>query len=179
MVTPCHRKGNCLGLGKDLPKVTQWDDDRATPVSRPLWVPILCHSAVPFWPLIKGRRLRVRTVQVPLTPARAIISPSHHTPVPTQLSLLWSISSPHWLPLFWLHLAHSRKPDDFRIQELPTQPVAVLLISNPIITTPKPWNMFLYSSFPWEISLRGQIKKISLRGQKKKVQTETCQWGQR
>lgn len=91
-----------------MPKVTQWDDDRATPTSRPLSLnsmPLCCTVLAPN----QGRRLRVRTMQVPLTPVRAILFLSHHTLVPIQLSLLFSISSPHWLPLFWSHLEHSRK----------------------------------------------------------------------
>ena len=108
MLTPCHREGNSLGLGEDLPKVTQWDDDRATPTSRPLSpnsMPFCCTVLAPN----QGRRLRVRTMQVPLTPTRAILFLSYHTFVPNQLSLLFSISSHHWLTLFWPHLAHSRK----------------------------------------------------------------------
>lgn len=64
---------------------------------------------------------------------RAIISPSHLTSVSAQLSLLNSISSPHWLPLFWTHnvLAHSRRPADFKIQGLLTHPVAAVISNSP------------------------------------------------
>lgn len=119
MLSPCHGEGNCLGLGEDLPKVTQWDDDRATLISRPLSpnsMPFCCTVLAPN----QGRWLRVRTVQVALTPARAILFLSNHTLVPIQLSLLFSISSPHWLPLFWTHLEHSRKLS-----------VAIILIQKP------------------------------------------------
>lgn len=75
-----RRKLPCLG--KRLPKVIPWDGNRPT---------VPCHSVALCWIPIKGWR----TMQVPLTPATAIIHPSHWTPLPAQLSLLCSISSPH------------------------------------------------------------------------------------
>lgn len=36
-----------------------------------------------------------------------LLLPSHPCPNPVE-PFLWSISSCHWLPLFWLHLAHSK-----------------------------------------------------------------------
>lgn len=107
MVTPCHREGNCLGLEKDLPKVIQWDSDKATAAPRPL-------ESHPQHSVLAPNQMRKTESKDCCAGAhhtRAIISSSPLIPVPGE-PFLWSISSCHWLPLFWPHLAHSKNPTD-------------------------------------------------------------------
>lgn len=84
MVTPCHREGNCLGLEKDLPKVIQWDSDRATEAPKPL-------ESHPLHSVLAPNQMRKTDSKncAGARHTRAIISSSPLILVSTQLNLFF------------------------------------------------------------------------------------------